>query len=62
MKMMDLLYVTSMIVPVIPFAFPSMDSKFGSLVLSIFRKEVYRQKMKGFEAAQFSDFTTEEMN
>ena len=49
-----------MIVPVIPFAFPSMDSKFGSLVLSIFRKEVYRQKMKGFEAVQFSDFTTEE--
>ena len=60
MKMMDLTVRDGMIVPVIPFAFPSMDSKFGSLVLSIFRKEVYRQKMKGFEAVQFSDFTTEE--
>ena len=60
MKMMDLTVRDGMIVPVLPFAFPGMDSKFGSLVLSIFRKEVYRQKMKGFEAVQFSDFTTEE--
>jgi hypothetical protein len=60
MKMMDLTVRDGMIVPVLPFAFPSMDSKFGTLVLSVFRKEVYRQKMKGFEAVQFSDFTTEE--
>ena len=60
MKMMDLTVRDGMIVPVLPFAFPTMDNKFGTLVLSIFRKEVYRQKMKGFEAVQFSDFTTEE--
>lgn len=61
-KMLDLEVREGMIVPSIPFAFPGMDSKYGNLILSIFRKEVYKQKMKGMEAVQFSEFTTEEDN
>ncbi len=59
-KMLDLEVRDGIITPVIPFAFPAMSTRFGNLVLSVFRKEVYRQKMKGFEAVQFSDFTREE--